>query len=59
MTDEFAVRRAPDFGRAQFKLNSVGGPRTVAKDGKLLTVVTMGTTAEGQVVDSVAMLDRH
>jgi hypothetical protein len=33
--------------------------RTVSKDGKLLTVVTKGRTAEGQVIDSVMVFDRH
>ena len=33
--------------------------RTVSKDGKLLTVVTKGTTAAGQVIDSVMIFDRH
>jgi hypothetical protein len=33
--------------------------RTVSKDGKTLTVLTKGTTAKGEVIDSVMVFDRR
>jgi hypothetical protein len=33
--------------------------RTVSNDGKTLTVTTKGMTAEGTVIDSVMIFDRH
>ncbi len=33
--------------------------RTVSADGKMLTVVSKGTTAEGQEIDSILIFERH
>src|SRR5580698_9112971 len=33
--------------------------RTVSQDGKRLTVTTKGTTAQGEVIDSVMVFERH
>jgi hypothetical protein len=33
--------------------------RTVSADGKTLTVVSKGTTAEGQLIDSILIFERH